>query len=200
MIGKNLLVCCGLFPKIGNQCNPEREKQNLQSLVAMTQERDQTQQLAQKQIRATALLTFFFPFLGYIYTGRYKALLISLGLFVGVAGVSVSANPKLEHQGDFTLGLQVLYGVGAALENARAVSQAKKRLREQKFPVINSERLKIQLLRLAKRQGEVTLTDCVLEINSPASEVRVLLEELQREELMIVGNRDHDGAVVYRVI
>ncbi|MEA5498636.1 hypothetical protein VB834_08025 [Limnoraphis robusta Tam1] len=166
----------------------------------MTQELDQTQKLAQKNTRATAFLTLFFPLLGYIYTGRYKALLVSLGIFVGVAGICIAGDPNLEDEEDFILGLQVLYGVGTALENSRAVSQAKKRLQEPKFPAINPDRQKIQLLRLAKAQGEVTLADCVLEINCSAAEVRLLLDELQREDLMIVGNRERDGAVVYRII
>ncbi len=177
-----------------------RETTNMKSSVAMTQELEKTKKLAQKNTRATAFLTFFMPLLGYIYTGRYKAMLMSLGLFIGVTGVCVAGDLELDEKEDLTLALQFIYGVGTAVENARAVSQAKKRLQEPKFPAINPEHQKIQLLRLAKAQGEVTLADCVLEINCSAPEVRLLLEELQREDLMIVDNREPDGAVVYRII
>ncbi|WP_413166926.1 hypothetical protein ACL6C3_09510 [Capilliphycus salinus ALCB114379] len=174
----------------------------MKSSVAMTQELEKTKKLAEKNTRATAFLTFFMPLLGYIYTGRYKAMLMSLGMFVGVTGICVAGDLELDETEDLTLALQVLYGVGTAVENSRAVSQAKRRLQEQKFKTINptAEQQKIQLLRLAKTQGEVTLADCVLEINSPAAEVRQLLKELQQEDLMIVGNRETDGAVVYRII
>ena len=166
----------------------------------MTQELEKTKKLAEKHTRSTAFLTFFMPLLGYIYTGRYKAMLMSLGIFIGVTGVCVAGDLDRKEREDLTLALQFLYGVGTAVENARAVSQAKKRLREPKYPAINPEHQKIQLLRLAKARGEITLADCVLEINCPAAEVRPLLEELQREDLMIVGNRERDGAVVYRII
>ncbi|MEB3282189.1 MAG: hypothetical protein VKK42_25055 [Lyngbya sp.] len=166
----------------------------------MTQELENTKKLAQKNTRATAILTFFMPLLGYIYTGRYKAMLMSLGIFIGVTGICVAGDLDLDETEDLTLGLQFLYGVGTALENSRAVSQAKKRLQEQKLPAINPQQQKIQLLRLAQAKGEVTLAECVLEINCPASEVHQLLKELQQEDLMIVANRERDGAVVYRMI
>ncbi|MEL7039134.1 MAG: hypothetical protein AAFO04_26520 [Cyanobacteria bacterium J06592_8] len=166
----------------------------------MTQELETTKKLAQKQTKATAYLTLFMPLLGYIYTGRYKAMLMGLGIFLGVTGICVSGDLDFKKKENLTLALQTLYGVGSAIENARAVSQAKKRLKQSKTPAINSDRQKIQLLRLAKAQGEVTLVDCVLELNSSASEVRQLLHELQTEELMIVENRENDGAVVYRIL
>ncbi|MDY7022679.1 MAG: hypothetical protein SWJ54_15195 [Cyanobacteriota bacterium] len=167
----------------------------------MTQELEKTKKLAQKQTKATAYLTLFMPLLGYIYTGRYKAMLMSLGIFIGVTGVCISGDLNSKERENLTLALQTLYGVGTAIENARAVSQAKKRLKQQqKPPEIISEHQKIKLLRLAKARGEVTVVDCVLELNCPASEVRLLLHELQTEELMIVGNREDDGAVVYRIL
>ena len=166
----------------------------------MTQELEKTKKLAEKNTRATAFLTFFMPLLGYIYTGRFKAMLIGLGMFVGVTGVCVAGDLDRDEKEDLTLALQFLYGVGTAIENSRAVAAAKKRLQEQKFPAINPETVKFQLLKLAKAKGEVTLADCVLETCRPAPEVRQLLHELQREDLMMVGNREPDGAVVYRVI
>lgn len=166
----------------------------------MTQNVEKTQKLAKKSTLATGFLTFFFPLFGYVYTGRYKALFKTLGIFLGMMVLCIAADPSLEDDDDFMTGMMFLYGAGTALENTRAVGQAKKRLQEQTQPKLNSDKIKIQLLRLAKAQTEVTLADCVLETDCSPQDVRQMLEELEREDLIRAQNRERDGAVVYRIL
>ena len=166
----------------------------------MTQNVETTQKLAKKSTWATGFLTFFFPLFGYIYTGRYKALFKTAGILFGMMVLCIAADPSLEDDDDFMTGVMFLYGAGTALENTRAVGQAKKRLQEQTLPKSNSNPVKIQLLKLAKAQTEVTLADCVIETDCSPQEVRQLLEELEGEDLIRSQNRDRDGAVVYRIL
>ncbi|MGL5081505.1 MAG: hypothetical protein ACRC8A_08455 [Microcoleaceae cyanobacterium] len=168
----------------------------------MTQNSERTQQLAQKNIWATGMLTGLSPLFGYIYTGRYKALFTTLSIFLGVTALCYLGEPSLEDDEDFFTGMMFLYGVGTAVENTRAVSQARKHSKSQdpKIPQLNLDQTKIQLLKLAKAQGEMTMADCVLETGCDPAEIRQILAELQREDLIQVGNRERDGAVIYRMI
>ncbi len=56
------------------------------------------------------------------------------------------------------------------------------------------------ILKLLSEQPEATLADCVLATGKDTSEVKTLLEQMQRDELIEVGNRERDGAIVYRMI
>ncbi len=56
------------------------------------------------------------------------------------------------------------------------------------------------ILKLLSEQPEATLADCVLATGEETSKVKVLLEQMQREELITVGNRESDGAIIYRMI
>ncbi|HEY9737290.1 MAG TPA: hypothetical protein V6D06_13440, partial [Trichocoleus sp.] len=60
--------------------------------------------------------------------------------------------------------------------------------------------LRIELLKLAKRQGEMTLADFVITTGQSVDEVRSTLVELEKHDLMRSSNRDSDGAVVYRAV
>ena len=65
----------------------------------------------------------------------------------------------------------------------------------------NTPASEIQLiLKLFSERREVTLADCVLATGKDTSEVKALLEQMQRDELIEVGNRERDGAIVYRLI
>ncbi|NJK37753.1 MAG: hypothetical protein HC835_13525 [Oscillatoriales cyanobacterium RM2_1_1] len=168
----------------------------------MTQDLDPTQELAQKNTWTTGVLTFLIPLFGYIYTKRYKALLTTFGVFLGLTTLCYLSEPSLEEDEDFIAGMMFLYSVGATVENTRAIGQAKKRVISQApmVPLLNPDRAKIQLLRLAKAQGEMTLAECVLETDCSPAEIRQWLEELQREDLIQIDNRERDGAIVYRII
>ncbi len=56
------------------------------------------------------------------------------------------------------------------------------------------------ILKLLSERTEATLADCVLATGKDTSEVKALLEQMQRDELIEVGNRERDGAIVYRLI
>jgi predicted HTH transcriptional regulator len=140
------------------------------------------------------------PLIGYMYTGRYKALFKTFGIFFGILVLCFMAKPSLDEDEDFMTGMMFLYGAGTALENTRAVIHGKKRLKNQQIPALNPDKVKIQLLKVAKAQGAITVADCVLETGCSAAEVRQYLEELQQEDLIRVDNRESDGAIIYRII
>ena len=56
------------------------------------------------------------------------------------------------------------------------------------------------ILKLLSERAEATLADCVLATGKDTSKVKALLEQMQRDELIEVGNRASDGAIVYRMI
>ena len=56
------------------------------------------------------------------------------------------------------------------------------------------------ILKLLSEQVEATLADCVLATGEETSTVKVVLEQMQREDLITVDNRQRDGAIVYRII
>lgn len=56
------------------------------------------------------------------------------------------------------------------------------------------------ILKLLSERPEATLADCVLATGKDTSKVKALLEQMQRDELIEVGNRESDGAIVYRMI
>ena len=56
------------------------------------------------------------------------------------------------------------------------------------------------ILKLLSERPEATLADCVLATGKNTSKVQALLEQMQRDELIEVGNRKSDGAIVYRMI
>ena len=56
------------------------------------------------------------------------------------------------------------------------------------------------ILKLLSERPEATLADCVLATGQDTSKVKALLEQMQRDELIEVGNRESDGAIVYRMI
>lgn len=161
-------------------------------------ESERTEKLARKNSWATALLTLFFLPIGYIYTGRYKALLTGFGIAVGVMALCFVGDPSLEDDEDFTTGFGFIYTVIATVENTRAVNKAKRQTKGNSNP--GSEDIRVQLIKIAHKMGEVTLSDLVVETGRTPQEIRTILEELQREDLMRIHNRSRDGAVVYSAV
>ena len=101
-----------------------------------------------------------------------------------------------------------LYGflaLGVAVENSISVRKARE-IAQQKGLQSGSDsyaRLpdaKVQILKIGKKHGEVTLADLVIETGLPPEKVREVVIELERQDLVRSYNREHDGAVVYRVI
>ena len=56
------------------------------------------------------------------------------------------------------------------------------------------------ILKLVKKTKEVTLADCVLATKKDVKIVEDLLFQMLCDELIEVGNRESDGAVIYRMI
>lgn len=56
------------------------------------------------------------------------------------------------------------------------------------------------ILKLLSAQPEATLADCLLAVGKDTPKVKALLEQMQREELIEIGNRERDGAIIYRMI
>lgn len=161
-------------------------------------ESERTEKLAQKNSWATALLTLFFLPIGYVYTGRYKALFTGLGIAIGAILLCYMGDPYLEDDEDFNTGASFIYTVIATVENTRAVNKAKRQTKGKSNP--GSEDIRVQLIKLAHKMGEVTLSDLVVETGRTPREIRTILDELQREDLMRVHNRSRDGAVVYSAV
>ena len=65
---------------------------------------------------------------------------------------------------------------------------------EQKPPLM------IQLLQLAKRkQGRLTVTDCVLETEATFSEVEQQLQQLVKSGYAFVTNHETSGVIIYEI-
>ncbi|MDJ0712641.1 MAG: TM2 domain-containing protein [Prochloraceae cyanobacterium] len=56
------------------------------------------------------------------------------------------------------------------------------------------------ILKLLKENKEATLADCVLTTEKDVQKVKELLLQMQRDELIEIGNRESDGVVVYRIV
>ncbi|XDE60787.1 hypothetical protein AB3M80_18915 [Arthrospira platensis BEA 1257B] len=165
-----------------------------------SQDAERISKLAKKNAWTTGLLTFFFLFIGYIYTGRYKALFKGFGIVVLI----MVFGSMLEDDDEFFDLVRGLYVVGATIENVRAVNQAKKLnggLKQNNSANLPSDNnVELKLLKLIKRNREVTLADCVIETSLSSQQVRETLEEMMKQQLITIDNRESDGSIVYRLI
>lgn len=157
------------------------------------------QKRAHKKIWITAILTLLIPFGGYIYTVRYRAAILAFfTMFFLISAEDVMKKDNAD----------TLYGfflIGAATENSLSVRRARE-IAKQKGLQSGSDSYaplpstKVQILKIGKVRGEVTLADLVIETELPPEKVREVLTELEREDLVRSYNREQDGAVVYRVV
>ncbi|CDM96815.1 MAG: hypothetical protein P5702_19440 [Limnospira sp. PMC 1291.21] len=165
-----------------------------------SQDAERISKLAKKNAWTTGLLTFFFLPIGYIYTGRYKALFKGFGIVVLI----MVFGSMLEDDDEFFDLVRGLYVVGATIENVRAVNQAKKLnggLKQNNSANLPSDNnVELKLLKLIKRNREVTLADCVIETSLSSQQVRETLEEMMKQQLITIDNRESDGSIVYRLI
>jgi uncharacterized membrane protein len=101
-----------------------------------------------------------------------------------------------------------LYGFlmfGAAIENTIAVGKARKLTQSKQLQANspNSEQLpdlQIEILKIGKAQGEMTLSDFVIATETSPDKVKTILMELERSDLVRSYNREPDGVIVYKVI
>ena len=62
------------------------------------------------------------------------------------------------------------------------------------------KRLDIEILKLCRDRNGATLSDCVIDTSASPKEVKKVIHELCVDELLIIDNRESDGAVIYRPI
>lgn len=163
------------------------------------------QNRANKSIELTGFLTLVFPALGYLYTARYASAFIS---FLILCLIIFNATYDYAFEAGFPY---LFFALITAVENSRSVSDAKNVVQQkvqkaQKVsqPISNNQTplavLDVQILKIGKERGEVTMADLVIETGMPPEKVRQTVKELECHDLMRSSNREHDGAVVYRVI
>ena len=150
--------------------------------------------LAKKSAWGAGLLTFFLTPAGYLYTGRKKLALIILVLWLPL--IMAPDNDTLSALLGFLI-------IGATIENIMAIRKARETVKESGVNVEQGEEpsgLTVVLLRLAQEKGEVTMADCVIKTGKSPEELRNTLLELENHDLLRSGNRESDGAVVYRLV
>jgi TM2 domain-containing membrane protein YozV len=59
------------------------------------------------------------------------------------------------------------------------------------------ENLDVAILRICREKNGATVSDCVIETGEEPEKVRKKIQELYQKQLLTVGNRESDGAVVY---
>jgi hypothetical protein len=155
----------------------------------------QVRKLAKKSAWGAGLLTFFLTPVGYLYTGRKKLALLTLVIWLPLILADVDDGP-----------LSALLGfliIGAPIENVMAIHRARGAVKEMGISAEQEEEagdLTVSLLKLAQEKGEVTMADCVIKTGKSPEELRDTLLELEHHDLLRSGNRESDGAVVYRVV
>ena len=60
--------------------------------------------------------------------------------------------------------------------------------------------LEVQILTVCRDLNGATLSDCVIATATKPAEVKAKVQELCSAELLVVDNRETDGAVIYRAI
>ncbi|NJK29693.1 MAG: TM2 domain-containing protein [Acaryochloris sp. RU_4_1] len=60
--------------------------------------------------------------------------------------------------------------------------------------------LEVQILKVCRDRNGATLSDCVIATEIAIKEVKAKIKELCLQELLVVDNRELDGAVIYRAV
>ncbi len=64
----------------------------------------------------------------------------------------------------------------------------------------SSPPLDVQILKLCRDQEGATLSDCVIATGKSPKDVKSKVQELCLAELLIISNRESDGAVIYKAV
>lgn len=159
------------------------------------------QKRAKKNLWITALLTLFMPFGGYIYTIRYTAAVITF-----LATMFLFSAEEMEIVDDDVLSpLYGLFAVGAVVENSLSVRKTRGLTKKQGLTLgstapISLPHAQVQIIKVGKQQGEMTITDFVVATELPPAQVQETLMELEHSDLVRSYNRESDGVVVYKVV
>lgn len=62
------------------------------------------------------------------------------------------------------------------------------------------ESLELKILKICREKEQAKLSDCVIDSGANSQEVKKVIQQLVNDELLIVSNRDSDGAIVYQTI
>ncbi len=155
----------------------------------------QLKELAKKSIWGASLSTLFLTPVGYLYTGRKKLALIALVIWLPLLLLSEESDALNSLMGFFIL--------GATIENILAIQRAREAVKKNDFNLDKDSevsKLSITLLKLAQVKGEITMADCVIKTGKKPEELLKTLIELERHDMLRSGNRESDGAVVYRIV
>jgi hypothetical protein len=179
----------------------------------------QLKELAKKSIWGASLSTLFLTPVGYLYTGRKKLALIALVIWLPLLLLSEESDALNSLLGFFIL--------GATIENILAIQRAREAVKKNDFNLdkdsevsklsiallklaqakfryvqglVQGQQLSITLLKLAQVKGEITMADCVIKTGKKPEELLKTLIELERHDMLRSGNRESDGAVVYRIV
>ena len=167
----------------------------------LNQNSQEIQNRADKNLWMTALLTLFIPFGGYIYTIRYTAAVISFLTMMFL----FSAEEMEVIDDDFISPLYGLCAVGVAVENSLSVRKARELIKKQGLKLgstapILSPHAQVQIIKMSRQQGEMTITDFVVATELPPTQVKATLIELESSDFVQSYNRESDGALVYKIV
>lgn len=166
---------------------------------------EKTTSVAKKQIWLAVILSLFAGIGGYLYTARFRALLISFSIVFGIGIVTTVENETRE---DLS-GCIAVFMLTSLVDNATAIQHNREKLKikqhfesrqHQNYYQTNPEALRINLLRLIKNQERRTVADLVITTGVDAEVVRNQLLVLQQQDLITAENRLEDGAMVYRLV
>ena len=71
---------------------------------------------------------------------------------------------------------------------------------EKKSKSILVDQLDITILTLCRSKRETTLSDLVIQTQAPPNEIKQILDQLCRQGLLTLDNRESDGAIIYKTI
>ncbi len=65
---------------------------------------------------------------------------------------------------------------------------------------LSSEQIERKILKLCQQNNTITLIDCLLELEDIPKEIlKARLESLVHQDLLIIGNRESDGVIIYEL-
>ncbi|GAB4303468.1 MAG: hypothetical protein Kow0091_04040 [Geminocystis sp.] len=182
MVGKTVLNKLGVVMKDSNNLEQIRNKANKNRWIA-------------------GVLTFFVAPVGYFYTLRYKAALISFIVYIILVGAS-EENETMET-------LLGFFAISVTVENVISINKAKNKFKELEgntnqltnYPSsFSGNSPDIIILKAINNRGEMTVSEIVIATELSPQIVKKTLLDLENEHLIYGYNRESDGAVVYKNI
>lgn len=190
--------------------------------ITKTPETLRLEKRANKNAWITAVLTWWFPPLGYVYTMRYRAVIIVFFLSLPIYHLTGNRGARQQVLRNFFL-------VSVAIENIISVKMARDKLayaqslsnfetftpttgnepiittrtnhrQENVAPTPQNNRPEMVILKAIDSRGEMTISDIVINTELSPALVKETLLYLEREQLIYGYNRETDGAIVYKNI